>query len=320
MACGVGGVGVQVSAKYFMARVQQSVGAGQGLKERVRAFWQEHPCGTKFADAEVGSRAFFEAVEEHRYRTEWHIPEAAGFDKTKGLRVLEIGCGLGTDGARFARAGALYTGVDLTEAAVSLARRRFELEGLPGEFRVADDEALEFPDESFDLVYSHGVLHHTPDARAALREVHRVLKPGGRAVVMLYHRNSYNYRVNIGMLRRVGARLLRTEAGLKLAHRLTGEPVESLREHAARLKEDAAQYLSAGEFLSRNTDGAGNPLTRVYSRREARELFEDFPKVEFAVHFLNKRWLPILGPHLPRSSEARVASRWGWHLWIYATK
>jgi SAM-dependent methyltransferase len=295
-------------------------GVEQSLKERVRAFWQEHPCGTKFADAEPGSRRFYEAVEEHRYRTEWHIPEAAGFERAGGLRVLEIGCGLGTDGARFARAGALYTGVDLTEAAVSLARRRFELEGLPGEFRVADAEALEFADRSFDLVYSHGVLHHTPDPPAAVREVHRVLAPGGRAVVMLYHRDSYNYRVNIRMLRRVGARLLRTEQGLRLAHRLTGEPVESLREHAARLRQDSAQYLSAGEFLSRNTDGAGNPLTRVYSRREARELFRDFPQVDFSVHFLNKRWLPVLGPVLPRRTEARLASRWGWHLWIYATK
>src|SRR5438067_7562889 len=312
----LGGVcfGVQVSAKYFMVDV------GQSVKERVRAFWQEHPCGTKFADAEVGSRRFFEAVEEHRYRTEWHIPAAAGFDEAKGLRVLEIGCGLGTDGARFARAGALYTGVDLTEAAVSLARRRFELEGLAGEFRVADAEALEFEDESFDLVYSHGVLHHTPDARAAVGEVRRVLAPGGRAVVMLYHRDSYNYRVNIRCLRRVGARLLRTGAGVSLAHRLTGEPVESLREHAARLREDAGAYLSAGEFLSRNTDGAGNPLTRVYSRREARELFKDFACVEFAVPFLNKRWLPVLGSLLSRSLETRLASRWGWHLWIYAHK
>ncbi|HYY93773.1 MAG TPA: class I SAM-dependent methyltransferase [Pyrinomonadaceae bacterium] len=308
-----------MSANYFMVDVRAGV-KGRDLKERVRAFWQEHPCGTKFADAEVGSRRFFEAVEEHRYRTEWHIPAAAGFEKAKGLRVLEIGCGLGTDGARFARAGALYTGVDLTEAAVSLARRRFELEGLPGEFRVADAEALEFEDGSFDLVYSHGVLHHTPDARAAVTEIRRVLAPVGRAVVMLYHRDSYNYRVNIRCLRRVGARLLRTEAGLSLAHRLTGEPVESLREHAARLKEDSAQYLSAGEFLSRNTDGAGNPLTHVYSRREARELFRDFARVEFAVHFLNKRWLPVLGPVLPRSLEARLASRWGWHLWIYASK
>lgn len=290
------------------------------LKERVREFWQAHPCGTKFTDTEVGTLPFYEAVEEHRYRVEWHIPEAAGFDRARGMRVLEIGCGLGTDGARFARAGALYTGVDLTEAAVSLARRRFELEGLTGEFRVADAERLEFPEGSFDLIYSHGVLHHTPDPPVAVREVHRVLAPGGRAVVMLYHRDSYNYRVNIGVLRRAGARLLRTEAGVRLAHRLTGEPVESLRQHAARLREDAGQYLSPGEFLSRNTDGAGNPLTRVYSRREARELFRDFARVRLAVHFLNKRWLPLVGRVLPRAVEARLAARWGWHLWVYAEK
>src|SRR5919206_174420 len=290
------------------------------LKERVRVFWQENPCGTKFADAPPGSRRFYELVEEHRYRKEWHIPAAAGFADAKDLAVLEVGCGLGTDGAQFAQAGARYTGIDLTDAAVDLARRRFELFDLPGSFRVADAEQLDFPDNSFDLVYSHGVLHHTPDTQAAVREVHRVLRPGGRAVVMLYHRDSYNYRVNIGVLRRPGARLLRAEGGLPLAHKLTGEPVESLREHAARLKEDAGQYLSAGEFLSPKTDGAGNPLTRVYSRAEARELFKDFARVDFAVHFLNKRWLPVLGPLLSRSAEARLAARWGWHLWIYAEK
>jgi SAM-dependent methyltransferase len=292
----------------------------ENLKERVRAFWQANPCGTKFTDAETGSRLFFERVEEHRYRTEWHIPEAAGFAQTKGLRVLEIGCGLGTDGAQFARAGAVYTGVDLTEAAIELARRRFELENLPGEFRVADAERLDFADGSFDLVYSHGVLHHTPDTAAAVREVHRVLRPGGRAIVMLYHRDSYNYRINIRFLRRAGSHLLRNETGLRIAHRLTGEPVESLREHAARIREDAASYRSAGEFLSRNTDGAGNPLTRVYSRKEARELFRDFAEVRFATHYLNKRWLPVIGPLLSRSLEARLAARWGWHLWIYARK
>jgi len=292
----------------------------ENLKESVRAFWQANPCGTKFANAEVGTRDFFERVEEHRYRTEWHIPAAAGFDKTKGLRVLEIGCGLGTDGARFARAGAIYTGVDLTEAAIRLARRRFELENLPGEFRVADAEALDFADDSFDLVYSHGVLHHTPDTRRAVREVHRILKPGGRAVVMLYHRDSYNYRVNIGVLRRAGAQLLRTESGLRVARRLTGESPDNLREHAARVRRDGRGYLASEEFLSRNTDGAGNPLSRVYNQSEARLLFEDFADVEFAVHYLNKRWLPVVGRLLPRSLEARLAARWGWHLWIYARK
>src|SRR5258705_13582412 len=111
--------------------------ANAQLKERVRAFWQEHPCGTKFADASPGTRRFYELVEEHRYQKEWHIPAAANFGGTNGLRVLEIGCGLGTDGAQFALAGADYTGIDLTEAAVDLARRRFEFFDLPGTFLTA---------------------------------------------------------------------------------------------------------------------------------------------------------------------------------------
>src|SRR4026209_1914817 len=106
------------------------------LKERVRVFWQENPCGTKFADALPGSRRFYELVEEHRYTKEWHIPAAAGFAPTKKLAVLESGGGLGTDGAQFAKAGARYTGIDLTEAAVDLARQRFELFDLRGTFRV----------------------------------------------------------------------------------------------------------------------------------------------------------------------------------------
>src|SRR5262249_29884415 len=147
------------------------------------------------------SQRFFELVEEHRYTKEWHIPAAADFAAARGLRVLEIGCGLGTDGAQFAKAGAPYTGVDLTEAAIALAQKRFQFCELPGTFRTADAENLDFADDSFDLVYSHGVLHHTPDTARAVQEVRRVLRPGGRAVVMLYHRNSYNYRINIGLLR-----------------------------------------------------------------------------------------------------------------------
>ncbi|HEX6715860.1 MAG TPA: class I SAM-dependent methyltransferase [Pyrinomonadaceae bacterium] len=289
------------------------------LKERVRAFWQANPCGTKFADAPPGSRRFYELVEEHRYKKEWHIAAAAGFAQTKNLNVLEVGCGLGTDGAQFAKAGANYTGIDLTDAAVELARRRFELFDLPGTFRVSDAEHLDFPDNSFDLVYSHGVLHHTPDTAAAVREIHRVLRPGGKAVVMLYHRDSYNYRINISMLRRTGVQLLRWNAGVKLAHLLTGESEENLREHARQLKSQS-KYLSSDEFLSRNTDGAGNPLARVYSRAEARELFKNFAHVDLRTYFLNKRWLPLVGPLLPRSLESQLASKWGWHLWIYATK
>src|SRR2546421_933284 len=289
------------------------------LKARVRAFWQEHPCGSKFSDAEIGTREFFDRVEQHRYEKEWHIPAAADFASTRGLRVLEIGCGVGTDGLQFARAGAAYTGVDLTEAAVDLARKNFESARMPGEFRVSDAEKLDFTDESFDIVYSHGVLHHTPDIAAAVREIHRVLKPGGRAIVMLYHRGSYNYRIGIRVLRRAGAGLLKSESGIKIVHRLTGEPVDSLREHAASLT-SANGNFSAAELLNQSTDGAGNPLARVYSRSEARKLFRDFRQVELRAYFLNKRFIPLIGNVLPKSIESALASRWGWHLWIYATK
>ena len=294
--------------------------AKDNLKERVRAFWQANPCGVKFADAAPGTRHFYELVEAHRYTKEWHIPIAADFAGARGLKVLEIGCGLGTDGAQFAEAGADYTGVDLTETAVELARKRFELFDLPGRFQTADAENLEFADASFDLVYSHGVLHHTPETAKAVKEIHRVLRPGGRAVVMLYHRGSYNYRVNISVLRRAGAQLLKSEKGVKLVHRITREPLESLREHAKLLRTEKESYLKPAAFLSQNTDGAGNPLARVYSRGEARELFKDFSEVTLTTYFLNKRWLPVIGNLLPRSLESRLASRWGWHLWIYATK
>src|SRR4029079_10437111 len=299
--------------------VTESSKKDEVLKERVRAFWQEHPCGTKFADAPPGSRRFYELVEQHRYTKGWHIPEAAGFAKTGGLRVLEIGCGLGTDGAQFAKAGADYTGIDLTDAAIELAEKRFELFELPGSFRTADAENLDFADNTFDVVYSHGVLHHTPDTAGAIKEVHRVLKPGGKAIVMLYHRDSYNYRVNISVLRRAGVHLLRWRGGVKFVHLVTGETEEALHEHARRLEEEKS-YLSSEEFLSQNTDGAGNPLARVYSREEALNLFKDFSKVELRLYFLNKKWMPILGMVLPRSIESSLASRWGWHLWIYAQK
>jgi len=290
------------------------------LKERVRAFWQAHPCGAKFSDAEMGTPEFFDLVEAHRYAKEWHIPDAADFSGARGLSVLEIGCGLGTDGAQFAKAGARYTGVDLTEAAIDLARRRFEISGLAGTFQVADAENLGFGDASFDRVYSHGVLHHTPDTARAISEIHRVLKPGGQATIMLYHRGSYNHLIGIRVLRRAGAGLLRSERGIKIVHRLTGEPIESLREHARLPAGKNDGQASSDEFLSQSTDGAGNPLARVYSRREARELFKKFSRVELRAYFLNKRFIPLIGNLLPRSIESALAARWGWHLWIYATK
>jgi len=290
------------------------------LKTRVHDFWQANPCGTKFSDLEIGTREFFEAVERHRYQTEWHIPQVVDFSRWRDSDVLEIGCGLGTDAINFARRGARYTGVDLTEASIDLVRRRFRFEGLDADLRVADAESLPFADEHFDLVYSHGVLHHTPDTQRAIDEVHRVLKPGGRAMVMLYHKNSYNYRVNIMMLRRLGVRMLGFSWGPGFVHKLTGEDVERLRELQREYRTNRSLMLATQEFLNQNTDGAGNPLARAYTRQEATAMFRKFSDVKTELHFLNKRWIPLLGPILPRAAEQVLAGMVGWHLWIISKK
>jgi ubiquinone/menaquinone biosynthesis C-methylase UbiE len=290
------------------------------LKARVHDFWQANPCGAKFAEMRIGSREFFKAVEEHRYETEWHIPEVVQFERWRDKSVLEIGCGLGTDAINFARAGANYTGVDLTERSIELVQRRFDFENLQGDLRTADAENLPFADNSFDLVYSHGVLHHTPDTERAINEAHRVLKPGGTAMVMLYHKNSYNYRVNIMTLRRMGARLLAFDWGPAFVQSITGEDENRLRELQRIYRSDKSKLLSREEFLNQNTDGAGNPLARVYTRSEALKMFSRYSQARAEAYFLNKRWIPLLGRVMPRALEKALAHRIGWHLWILANK
>lgn len=274
----------------------------------------------KFTEAEFGTRAFFDAVEEHRYRTEGHIKTVVDFPRWKDRQVLEIGCGLGTDGLQFARAGADYLGVDLTETAVKTTESRLRMYGVPGRTQQADAENLPFADNSFDLVYSHGVLHHTPDTPQTIREVYRVLRPEGTAMIMLYHRNSYNYYGNIMFFRRLGSQLLRFSWGPKAVSAVTGEDCTRLEELRARMLRDPQRFFSAAEFLNQNTDGAGNPLARVYSRSEAAAMFHQFSEVETQVHFLNKRWIPLLGSILPQRVELNLAHRWGWHLWIIGKK
>jgi SAM-dependent methyltransferase len=159
--------------------------------EEVRSFWQRRPCGAEHAHAPEGSPEFFRQIERSRDELEPFIARYARFEETVNQRVLEIGTGLGTDLAKFARAGARVTGVDLTEKAISLTRARLDLEGLEGDLYVADAERLPFGEGTFDVVYSWGVLHHTPDTDRAVNEAIRVLRPGGRICVMLYSRRSW---------------------------------------------------------------------------------------------------------------------------------
>lgn len=150
-------------------------------KAAVRAFWEAEACGERYGTEQ----------ERLRYSMEPEILTFADFQSGAGRRVLEIGVGMGADLVRWARAGAEVAGVDLTDRAVAITRQRLAEEGLVADLRVGDAEALPFDDASFDIVYSWGVLHHTPDTEQALAEAQRVLVPGGSLKVMLYHRRSW---------------------------------------------------------------------------------------------------------------------------------
>jgi ubiquinone/menaquinone biosynthesis C-methylase UbiE len=163
----------------------------------VSSFWNTEACGTHFVGEPANRADFYEKFREQRYRTEWHIPLLVPFAEARGKSVLEIGTGNGADAAMFALNGAHYTGIDLTETALDATRQHFDVLGLTGIFRRENAESLSFPDEAFDWVYSHGVLHHTPNPQKAINEVWRVLKPHGRAIIMLYHKHSFNYYVRI---------------------------------------------------------------------------------------------------------------------------
>ena len=161
-----------------------------GTKRAVQAFWDDAACGEIYLKGDAASEAF-EAHRARRYELEPFISRFAKFDEAAGLRVLEIGVGMGADHLRFAEASPdRLIGLDLTPRAVTLTRQRAAALGAEVDVFVGDAEHLAFPDDVFDLVYSWGVLHHSPDTRAAIREVRRVLRPGGVARIMVYHRAS----------------------------------------------------------------------------------------------------------------------------------
>jgi SAM-dependent methyltransferase len=160
-------------------------------KAHVRTYWDDKPCGSTHGSGQEGTLEWYAEIERRRAELEPFIDRFADFGGARGRKVLEVGVGLGTDFVRFARAGANVIGLDLSERSLAHARRRLELEGLHGELVRADAEALPFPNDTFDRVYSWGVLHHTPDTRRAIQEALRVLRPGGELTLMLYGRHSW---------------------------------------------------------------------------------------------------------------------------------
>ena len=157
----------------------------------VRTYWNRHIHDLEITTHPVGTPGFFQDLDQYHFEKLHHLLRLVNFDGYRGRRVLEVGCGAATDLARFARGGALVTGVDLAPSAIELARTNFAQQGLHGEFHVADGERLPFADDTFDLVYAHGVVQYTPDSRALVAECRRVLRPGGEAIFQVYNRVSW---------------------------------------------------------------------------------------------------------------------------------
>jgi ubiquinone/menaquinone biosynthesis C-methylase UbiE len=158
------------------------------MKKAVRAYWEAASCGTNHTDKPKYSRRYFDEIETYRYTKEPWVYQFAQFSRAHGKKVLEVGVGAGTDFMQWLRSGSIATGIDLTNEAVCNCRQRMALEGFQAEVRQADAENLPFEDNTYDLVYSMGVIHHSPNTLKALSEVYRVTKPGGIVKIMVYNR------------------------------------------------------------------------------------------------------------------------------------
>jgi SAM-dependent methyltransferase len=260
-----------------------------GQKNEVRAFWEADPCGTRYLEGKED----FDAHARARYALEPYIFDFAEFENARGLRVLEVGVGMGADYLEWLRAGAQATGVDLSAASIERARRRCELAGYTPDLWVADAESLPFSDNSFDVVYSYGVMHHSPDTAQCVREARRVLKPGGKARIMVYHHPSI------------------TGAMLWLRYGFW---------RGKSLRQSVFDYLES-------------PGTKTYTQDEARGLMGGFRDVKMRVVFspgdlllhqasarFHSAFYRMIWKLYPRALVRMLARRWGLFLLITGRK
>ena len=252
--------------------------------DEVRRFWERNPVAARANPHVLGTPEYFgyydnlrEANESPAFSEQLHAYSAFA-----SKSVLDIGSGNGYVLSRYAAAGARVCGIDLTNAAIALCRRRFELMKLHGRFVVGNAERLPFQGGQFDCVCSMGVLHHTPDTAGAVREVFRVLRPGGRVVLMFYHRNSLQYRVKFPVMRW-----------------LKGRPIQQ----------------SINEV-----DGVGNPKGDVYSRAELAALLQPFANLKLFAGVLPWHVAGPLGTIVPGSIRQQLERRLGWFLYATGTR
>jgi ubiquinone/menaquinone biosynthesis C-methylase UbiE len=225
-------------------------------KETVKRYWENKlPSRLEVKNHKFGTDKFFDEYERLRYCNDgFNMPwlyETAEFRYYKGKKVLEIGIGTGTDILQFARHGAICSGIDLTENAIKYTKQRFKSNGLKGNILKADFHKLPFDDNTFDLVYSFGVIHHCLNMKTAVNEIYRVLKPNGKAIVMIYGKG-WEYYFFIPFFFGI----------------LKGELFK----------------MSFDDMIHKHTEQFGNvPIVIYSSKKEASELFSSFENVEIEV-------------------------------------
>ena len=265
---------------------------------RVRDYWDARPCNLRHSPAPVGTKDYFDQVEARKYFVEPHIPGFAEFERWRGKKVLEIGCGIGTDTINFARHGATVTTVDLSERSIELARKRAAVFGVERQIQFYGGNAEELtqfvPVEAYDLIYSFGVIHHTPHPRKVLEQLKTYTRPGTIMKIMVYHRRSYRV------------------AWIMLA-------------------EGRGQFWKLADLVAKNSEAqTGCPVTYTYTRGEGRKLLElhGFHVTDVRVEhifpylirdyveyrYVKKLYFRLLPQGLFRAFERQF----GWHLLLTA--
>ncbi len=285
---------IRFDAQQIQAREGWSVSAAletdDFYKDEVRRQWDRDPCGSHYVEqAQPDTLEWF--LEAERYRYDVYAPwmrELMEFDRHASEVILEIGAGMGTDHAQFAKNGGVMHDIDLAAGHLKLARRNFELRGLHGTFLHGDAEAIPYPDGTFDLVYSNGVIHHTPNTACVVAEIYRVLKPGGRCIIMVYAENSLHYWRNL------------------------------FRDYG--ISRGELEMASMGEIMSRYaelSEHGAKPLVKVYTARRLRHLFARFKSIRIYKRQLMREELPRRLRSLPLGLAGRMM---GWNLILKAQK
>lgn len=253
------------------------------IEEKIIEYWNRQPCNIRHGLSPVGTPEFFAEVSNRRYRVEPHIREFAGFHHWQGKRVLEVGCGIGSDAEEFAKHGADYVGIDISDASLEIARRRFEVLELKGEFhnRNAGEDISDLGE--FDLVYSYGVIHHFPNIEKTINNIQQVLKPGGEFRFMVYAKNSWKY----AMIQK-GLDQFEAQAGCPYADAFTHDDIKNLL----------------------NSD-----IWKLERLRQAHCFMYNVPEYK-AGNYVLEPWFDAM------TEEVRDAVReyLGWHLLVKATK